>query len=73
MVFAFELTILCGALSTVAGVIIMSAVQARKRVPYSGKFSDDQIGVFVPCRGDQAAAVEGLLKRAGSVEVTHAA
>lgn len=73
VVFAFELMVLCGALSTVAGVIIMSVVQARKRVPYSAKFSDDQIGVFVPCRGDQAAAVEGLLKRAGSVEVTHAA
>jgi hypothetical protein len=29
--------------------------------------------VFVPCRPEQAAAVEGLLKRAGSVEVTHAA
>ena len=73
VVFGFELMILFGALSTVAGVIIMSAVQARKRVPYSEKFSDDQVGIFVPCRGDQAAAVEGLLRRAGSVEVAHAA
>ena len=55
-----------------AGMIIMSVVNARKRVPYSEKFSDDQIGVFVPCRAEQAAAVESLLKRAGSVEVTHA-
>jgi hypothetical protein len=47
-------------------------VNARKRIPYSEKFSDDQIGVFVPCRAEQAAAVETLLKRAGSVEVTHA-
>ena len=73
VVLGFELMILLGALSTVAGVIIMSAVNARKRVPYSEKFSDDHIGVFVPCRAEQAAAVEGLLKRAGSVEVTHAA
>jgi hypothetical protein len=73
VVIAFELTILLGALSTVAGVIIMSAINARKRVPYDEKFSDDRIGVFVPCGADQAAAVEGVLKRAGSVEVTHAA
>jgi hypothetical protein len=73
VVIAFELTILLGALSTVAGVIIMSAINARKRVPYDEKFSDDRIGVFVPCGADQAATVEGLLKRAGSVEVTHAA
>jgi hypothetical protein len=73
VVLAFELTILLGALSTVAGVIIMSALQARKRVPYDAKFSDDHIGVFVPCGPEQAPAVESLLKRAGSVEVTHAA
>jgi molybdopterin-containing oxidoreductase family membrane subunit len=73
VVFAFELMILFGALSTVAGIIIMSAVQARRRIPYDEKFSDDHIGVFVPCRAEQAATVEGLLRRAGSVEVTHAA
>jgi hypothetical protein len=73
VVLGFELMILIGALSTVAGVIIMPVVNARTRVPYREKFSDDQIGVFVPCRAEQAAAVESLLKRAGSVEVTHAA
>jgi len=73
VVFGFELMILLGALSTVAGVMIMSALQARKGALYDGKFSDDHIGIFVPCRAEHAAAVEGLLTRAGSVEVTHAA
>jgi hypothetical protein len=73
VVFGFELMILLGALSTVAGVIVMSVLQARKRVPYDGKFSDDHIGIFVPCRTEQAALIEGLLRRAGSVEVKHAA
>ena len=67
------LTILLGALSTVAGIIIMSALGRRKRALYREKFSDDQIGVFVTCRPDQTAAVEGLLRRAGCQEVTHAA
>jgi hypothetical protein len=72
VVLAFELTILLGALSTVLGIIVMSAVQGRKRVPYDEKFSDDHIGVFVPCRAEQAADIESLLQRAGSVEVMHA-
>lgn len=72
VVIGFELTILLGALSTVAGVIVMSFLNRRK-APYRERFSDDLIGVFVPCRPDQASAVEGLLKRAGSVEVSHAA
>ncbi|HEX5003842.1 MAG TPA: DUF3341 domain-containing protein [Gemmatimonadales bacterium] len=73
VVLGFELMILMGALSTVLGMIVMSVVNARKRVPFSERFTDDQIGVFVPCRADQAAALEGLMQRAGSVEVTHAA
>jgi hypothetical protein len=73
VVIGFELTILLGALSTVLGVILLSALKARKRIPYDEKFSDDRIGVFVPCRADQAAALEALLRQAGSVEVTHAA
>jgi hypothetical protein len=72
VVLGFELMILFGALSTVAGVIIMSIVNARKRVPYNEKYTDDQLGVFVPCRAEQAADIESLFKRAGSVEVTHA-
>lgn len=73
VVIGFELTILLGALSTVLGVVLLSALKSRKRVPYDEKFSDDHIGVFVPCRADQAAAVEALFRKAGSVEVKHAA
>ena len=73
VVIGFELTILLGALSTVAGIIMMSTLGRRKRALYREKFSDDQIGVFVACRPDQTAAVEGLLRRAGCQEVTHAA
>lgn len=56
----------------VSPVRLFTLIGGRK-APYRERFSDDQIGVFVPCRADQAAAVEGLLQRAGSVEVSHAA
>lgn len=70
VVIGFELTILIGALSTVAGIIILSMMKSLKGRPYSPRFSDDQIGVFVPCRADQAPGVEQLMTQHGSVEVS---
>ncbi len=70
---AFELTILFGAMATVLGVIILSAMKSLKGRPYHPNFSDDQVGVFVPCGGDHAPDVERLFRQHGSVEVTRAA
>ena len=71
---AFELTVLYASLCTVAGVIILSLRKSLKGRPYHPSFSDDRIGIFVPCAPDQAPAVRDLLARAGSEEVTvHAA
>lgn len=69
VVLGFELTILVGSLATVAGIVILSMMRSLKGRPYSPKYSDDLIGVFVPCGADQAGAVEQLLTAAGSVEV----
>jgi hypothetical protein len=71
-VLAFELTILFGALSTVVGMLILSFLKPTNKLMYDPKFSDDQIGIFVPCGTDKAAAVEEVMKHAGSVEVRHA-
>lgn len=70
VVIAFELTILYGALSTVAGMLILSVAKSLKGRPYHPKFSDDRIGLFVPCAPEQTAAVRELLAQAGSEEVT---
>jgi hypothetical protein len=71
---AFELTVLYASLCTVAGMIILSVIRSLKGRPYHPAFSDDRIGIFVPCAPDQAPAVRDLLARAGSEEVTvHAA
>ncbi len=71
---AFELTVLYASLCTVAGMIILSLRKSLKGRPYHPSFSDDRIGIFVPCGPDQAPAVRDLLARAGSEEVTvHAA
>ena len=70
VVIAFELTILYGALSTVVGIILMSRMKSLKGRAYHPAFSDDRIGVFVPCSPDQTTVVRDLLSQAGSEEVT---
>jgi hypothetical protein len=71
VVIGFELTILLGALSTVAAVALFSILMGRRGVPYDPRFSDDQIGVFVPATQDLAKQLEQLLRNAGAVEVRY--
>jgi ActD protein len=73
VVIAFELTILLGALSTVAAVALFSVLMDKKGVAYDPRFSDDQIGIFVPVPPDQRGNVEQLLRSAGAVEVRYEA
>ena len=69
VVIAFELTILLGALSTVTAVALLSVLMGKRGIAYDPKYSDDQIGVFVPAGSDQIGSVEQLLRSAGAVEV----
>jgi hypothetical protein len=68
VVIAFELTILLGALSTIAG-LIFHAWRTRRRAAYDPRFTDDHIGIFVPCAAERRSAVQQLLQGAGAVEV----
>jgi hypothetical protein len=73
VVIAFELTILLGALITVAAVALFSVLMGKPGVAYDPRFSDDQVGIFVPVSGEQRDAVEQLLRSAGAVEVRYEA
>ena len=73
VVFMFELMVLIGALSTVAGLILLSLTKTTRGLAYDPSYSDDTIGIFVPCSGDQAPEVGRMLEGAGAVEVRHAA
>ncbi len=68
VVIGFELTILFGALATLAG-LAFHAWRTNQKAPYDGRFSDDLIGIFVPCESDRRSAVEELLREAGATEV----
>jgi hypothetical protein len=54
----------------VLGIIVLSARKSLKGRPYLPQFSDDRIGIFVPCSTDQSSGVRELLSRAGSEEVS---
>jgi molybdopterin-containing oxidoreductase family membrane subunit len=71
VVIAFELTILLGALSTVAAVAFFSILMGKRGIAYDPQYSDDQIGVFVPADRDQLRPLEQMLRTAGAVEVRH--
>jgi molybdopterin-containing oxidoreductase family membrane subunit len=70
VVIAFELTILYGSLCTVAGILILSLVKNLRGRAYHPRFSDDRIGIFVPCSPEQTDTVRTLLTRTGPEEVT---
>lgn len=68
IVIAFELTILFGALATVAG-LLFHAYRSHRLAHYDPRCSDDHIGIFVPCPVERRQAVEDLLRNGGATEV----
>jgi len=70
VIIAFELTILFGALSTIAGLFITSRLpRFRSRVVYDPSFSSGNFGVFVSPPGGRAAEAERALTESGAIEV----
>jgi len=68
VVIAFELTILFGALSTILGLVI-HAVTGTRHGAFDPRFSDDHIGLFVPCPAERRQKVEQILRTSGAVDV----
>ena len=70
IIIAFELMILFGALSGVAGFLFFNRFPRLESMRgYSPRFSDDRFGVLVTCAPEQSTRVKLLLKDAGAEEV----
>lgn len=70
IIIAFELMILFGALSGIAGFLFFGRFPRLDSISgYSPRFSDDRFGVLVSCAPEQSTRVELLLKDAGAEEV----
>jgi hypothetical protein len=70
-IISFELMVLIGGLSTVAGLFITARLpDLRLTVGYDPRFSDGEYGVWVECAPERAREVEATLRRNGAVEVS---
>jgi hypothetical protein len=69
-VFGFEVMVLIGALSTVAGLFITAGIpRLTMMVGYDPRFSHGEYGVWIECPPDKARAAADLLREHGAVEV----
>ena len=69
-IFGFEVMVLVGALSTVAGLFISSRVpRLTMTVGYDARFGQDEFGVWVACPPERARQAEDVMRRHGAVEV----
>jgi hypothetical protein len=69
-IIGFEVMVLVGALSTVAGMFINSRIpRLTYTVGYDTRFSHGNYGVFVECSAEQEQQAEALLRQHGAVEV----
>ena len=70
VVIGFECTILLGALSTVAGMILNARLpKLRDAAGYDPRFSNDKIGVVAMGGPAQVTGAEQIMKAAGAEEV----
>jgi hypothetical protein len=69
LIVGFELTVLIGALATMAGFLINARLPNWRHAPgYDEKFSDDRFGIFVPCDASRFDEVANLMHEAGADE-----
>ena len=70
VVIGYESMILLGALANLVGMLALARLpQLKAKAPYDKRFSEDKIGIWVPCSGDAAARAEKMLRGQGAEEV----
>ena len=69
-IFGFEMMVLVGGLSTVAGLFINARIpRLTMTVGYDPRFSHGDFGVWVECAPDKLKTAEAILRQHGAVEV----
>jgi hypothetical protein len=63
--------ILLGSLANLFGMLALTRLPEIKRsAPYDPRFTEDRIGVWVPCGGEAAVKAQEMLRGHGAEEVT---
>jgi hypothetical protein len=69
-IIGFEVMVLVGALSTVAGMFINSRIPRLSTTSgYDARFSGGYFGIFIACDANKAGQADELLRQHGAVEV----
>jgi hypothetical protein len=70
VVIGYESMILLAGISNLLGMLALSRLpQFRAPAPYDPRFSEDRIGIWVPCAGEQAEKVREMMRGHGAEEV----
>ena len=66
----YESMILIGALANLVGMLALGRLPAVKsKAPYDPRFTEDRIGIWVPCSGPAADKVKDAMRGQGAEEV----
>jgi hypothetical protein len=70
MIPTYESMILLGGLTNLLGMLALGRLpQVKLRAPYDPRFSEDRIGIWVPCSGAEAERVKEILRGHQAEEV----
>ena len=70
VVIGYESMILLGSLFNLFGMLALARLpEIKNAAPYDPRFSEDRIGVWVPCAGEAATKAQELMRGHGAEEV----
>jgi len=70
MIPTYESMILLGGLTNLIGMLALGRLpNIMPRAPYDKRFTEDRIGIWVPCIGDDQLKVQEIMKGHGAEEV----
>lgn len=70
MIISYESMILLAGLTNLLGMLSLSRLpEVKQAAPYDPRFSEDRIGIWVPCEGEAVKRVEKMLGGQNAEEV----
>jgi len=70
VIIGYESMILLGSLANLFGMLALTRLpEIKVSAPYDPRFTEDRIGVWVPCAGEAAVKVQEMLRGHGAEEV----
>jgi molybdopterin-containing oxidoreductase family membrane subunit len=71
VIIGYESMILIGAIANLLGMLALARLpELKAAAPYDPRFTEDRIGIWVPCAGEGAVKVQELMRGHGAEEVT---